>query len=288
VTGAFAQNPTGERLHGLSAFGELKYPADFEQFDYVNVDAPKGGRFHITVPSWLYNQNVDTFNTLNTFVLRGDAPPRMERCFDTLMASALDEPDSIYGLVAQWVEVSQDRNTHRFGLRPEARFHDGSALTARDVAFSMLTLKDRGHPALPSRCGHCRKRASSMTRPSNSSSTAPNRPGRSSRPRTCRSCLKPITRIATSRPARWSLRCPPAPGGSGASKAGGFLEYERVGDHWAADLPVRRGSNNFDILRIEFFADSPCRLRSLQEGRRPLGGANSPRRSGRVSTISPP
>ena len=75
--------------HGLSVFGELKYPPDFGHFDYVNADAPKGGRFSFSAPSWLYNQNPRTFNTLNGFVLKGDAPPRIELLFDTLMVRAL-------------------------------------------------------------------------------------------------------------------------------------------------------------------------------------------------------
>jgi microcin C transport system substrate-binding protein len=150
VTGAFAQNPTGRRLHGLSAFGELKYPSDFPHFDYVEPGAPKGGRMHLGVGTWLYNQNAQTFNTLNTFVLSGDAPPRMEQCFDTLMVSALDEPDSIYCHAAEWVEIDEGRNRYRFGLREGIKFHDGTPLSADDVAFSLDLLKREGHPSLSS------------------------------------------------------------------------------------------------------------------------------------------
>ncbi len=121
---AFAASPTGAKLHGLSAFGDLKYPADFTHFDYVNADAPKGGTFIFSPPNWVFNQNPLTFNTLNTFVARSDAPPRMEMCFDSLMASALDEPDALYGLIAEGVTISDDRNSFEFSLRPEARFHD--------------------------------------------------------------------------------------------------------------------------------------------------------------------
>ena len=140
---AFAQ--TG-RAHGLSIFGDLKYPAGFSHFDYVNPDAPKGGRFVFQVPNWAYNQNPQTFNTMNSFVSKGDAPPRMEMTFDTLMAGAADEPDSFYGRVAEEVQVSEDGNELRFFLRREARFHDGSPLTADDVAFSLNILKEQGSP----------------------------------------------------------------------------------------------------------------------------------------------
>ena len=143
---AFAAVPTGTGLHGLSAFGDLKYPPDFKHFDYVNADAPKGGLFNFSPPSWFYNQSVLTFNTLNSFITKGDAPPRMEMCFASLMTGgmtgALDEPDAVYGLVAETVTLSDDRNVFEFRLRPEARFHDGSPLTAEDVAFTLRPLQE--------------------------------------------------------------------------------------------------------------------------------------------------
>ena len=147
----FAAVPAGQKVHGLSAFGELKYPADFKHFDWVNPDAPKGGRMNFSVPSWLYNQSPLTFNTLNAFVLKGEAPPRTEMCFDSLMTRSLDEPDACYGLLADGVTISDDRNIFEFSMRPEAHWHDGTPLTAEDAAFSYSLLKEKGHPdfALP-------------------------------------------------------------------------------------------------------------------------------------------
>lgn len=109
---AFATLPSGKPLHGLSAFGELKYPPDFTHFDYVNPDAPKGGTFTLAPSNWVWNQNTQTFNTLNTFTFKGDAPPRMELTFDSLMTSALDEPDSVYCLLADSVTLSEDRRSY--------------------------------------------------------------------------------------------------------------------------------------------------------------------------------
>ena len=142
--------------HGLSIFGELKYGPDFRHFDYVNPQAPKGGVFSHQISSILGNQNFETFNTLNIFVLKGDGAAGMwsssdrlgSTTFDSLMARAFDEPDSMYGLVARAVRWSGDGLTYRFLLRPEARFHDGSKLTARDVAFSLMILKEKGHPRI--------------------------------------------------------------------------------------------------------------------------------------------
>ena len=144
--GAFAQEEP-ER-HGISAFGDLKYPADFKHFDYVNPNAPKGGLFSQVGPNKQYNQNFLTFNSLNSYILKGDAAQGMELTFANLMAGAADEPDSLYGLAARAVRISADGLTYRFLLRPEAKFHDGTRITAPDVAFSLTTLKEKGHPII--------------------------------------------------------------------------------------------------------------------------------------------
>src|SRR6202035_710615 len=136
----------GTEAHGMSAFGDLKYPPDFHHFGYVNVNAPKGG-FFSTIPSGrAYNQSFQTFNSLNAYILKGDGAQGMGMTFATLMARAGDEPDAMYGLVAKSVAISPDGLVYRFTLRPEARFHDGTKLTARDAAFSLNILKSTGHP----------------------------------------------------------------------------------------------------------------------------------------------
>src|ERR1700688_2050815 len=138
----------GAEVHGLSVFGDLKYPADFQHFDYVNLAAPKGGVFS-TIPSTrTYNQSYFTFNSLNAFILKGEGAQGMDLAFATLMARAGDEPDAMYGLAAKSVQISPDTLVYRFTLRPEARFHDGTRLTARDAAFSLNTLKSNGHPII--------------------------------------------------------------------------------------------------------------------------------------------
>jgi len=134
---AIAEGPK----HGLSAFGELKYPADFKHFDWVNPDAPKGGR--LSTIGIAARTNFDSFNN---FILKGDPAQGLDSLFDTLMTRAYDEPDAVYGLVAQSGEVAPDRNSVTFRLRPEAKFADGSPLTAADVVFSFDILKEKGHP----------------------------------------------------------------------------------------------------------------------------------------------
>src|SRR5476649_2767974 len=138
----------GAETHGLSVFGDLKYPADFHHFDYVNLAAPKGGTFS-TIPSTrANNQSFQTFNSLNAFILKGEGAQGMDLTFATLMARAGDEPDAVYSLAAKSVQISADKLTYRFTMRPDARFHDGSKLTAHDAAFSLATLKAKGHPLI--------------------------------------------------------------------------------------------------------------------------------------------
>ena len=128
-----------------------QYPADFAHFDYVDPNAPKGGRFSQIGPIRFYNQNFQTFNSLNSFILKGDAAQGMELTFASLMKTATDEPDAMYGLAARTVRISEDGLTYRYAMRPEARFHDGSRLTAHDAAFSLNILKEQGHPLIAQR-----------------------------------------------------------------------------------------------------------------------------------------
>src|SRR5579883_205567 len=120
-----------ERRHGLSAFGDLKYPPDFPHFDYVNPDAPKGGRL-ATMPT----SSINTFNHFNSFILRGDPAAELGLLFDSLMVRAQDEPDAVYGLLADWAEIADDKRSVTFHLRPEARFRDGTPVTSADVVFT--------------------------------------------------------------------------------------------------------------------------------------------------------
>src|SRR6059058_5937107 len=143
---ALALAEEGPERHGMSAFGDLKYPADFKQFDYVNPAAPKGGMFSQVGSNRVFNQNFLTFNSLNIFILKGDGAQGMELTFASLMARAADEPDALYGLAARAVQISADGLTYRFLMRPGITFHDGSPLTAHDVAFSLKILKHKGHP----------------------------------------------------------------------------------------------------------------------------------------------
>ena len=263
---AFAAIPTGVKVHGLSAFGDLKYKPDFMHFDYVSVDAPQGGTFNFSPPNWGQNQSPLTFNTLNSFVPKGDAPQRMEMCFDSLMVRALDEPDAVYGLIADGVTISEDRNGYTFSLRQQARFHDGSPLTAEDVAFTFKLLKDKGHPDYTLSLTHL---DDAVAKDAHTVEL------RFSGKQSARTILNvvgfPILSKAffTANPFDSSQLNPPL--GSGAYKvgrwsAGTFIEYERVADYWGNDLPVNRGQNNFQRIRIEFYQDRTAGFEAFKKG----------------------
>jgi len=264
---SLAANPVETPLHGLSAFGDLKYGPDFPGCEYASPDAPAGGRFAFTPSYWYFNQNTQTFNTLNSFVLSGEAPPRMELCFDTLMARAWDEPDALYCSLARSVTISADRNRYRFALREEARFHDGTPVTAEDVAFSYLILRDKGHPQLSLDLANLE---TANVLGGHEVEMVFN--GRQS-PRV-------ILAVAGSTPilskAYYSkndfeaatLEAPLASGPwrVGRIAVGQFVEYERVADYWGRDLPFARGIDHFDVLRVDFFRERAALLEAFKKG----------------------
>lgn len=261
----FAASPTETPLHGLSAFGDLKYPAGFEHFDYVNPDAPKGGTFNFAPFTWVLNQNPQTFNTLNSFILKGDSPPRMDMCFEALMASALDEPDSMYGLVAETVSIAPDRNSFTFKLRPEARFHDGSPLTAEDAAFTYKLLKSDGAPdfSIP-----LARLADAIADDKQTLRLVFD--GKQSERLILSVIGFPILSKADIEANGFKGGMRPLLG-SGAYKVGRVapgqtIEYERVADYWARDLNVNRGQNNFDRIRIDFYLDRRANFEALKKG----------------------
>jgi microcin C transport system substrate-binding protein len=241
--------------HGISAFGDLKYPPGFKHFDYVNPDAPKGGVFSQVGATRVFNQNFLTFNSLNSFILRGDGAQGMQLTFASLMARANDEPDALYGLAARAVRISADRLTYRFLMRPDVTFHDGSPLSAHDVAFSLKILREKGHPIIQQLLrdfigAEAADDATVVAR------FTPNR-------------ARDVPLFAASLPIfsrEYYSKRPfdettlEVPLGSGPYKVGRFepgrnIEYERVKDWWGADLPVARGQNNFDIVRYEYYRD---------------------------------
>ena len=249
------------RSHGLSAFGELKYPKDFKHFDYVNPDAPKGGKL-----SMIGTAGLKSFDSFNAFILKGDAAQGLSFLFDTLMTRADDEPDAVYSLVAKWAEVADDKLSVTFGLREEAKFSDGTPVRAEDVKFSFDILKKKGHPSYRISMRNV-VRAEILD------------------PLTIRYVFKgklvrdlplivaglPILSKAYYKTRDFAKTTLEPPLGSGPYRLskfsqGSFVEYTLRDDYWARDLPVNRGRFNFRILRYEYFRERAAELINLKNG----------------------
>jgi microcin C transport system substrate-binding protein len=127
------------KSHALSLYGDIKYGPDFAHFDYVNPDAPKGG----TVRDFTVGTSFDTFNP---FVLKGVPAAGAGLLFDSLTVRAEDEPETAYGLIAESMEMPKDRTWVIYHLRPQARFNDGTPITADDVLWTFNTLREKGRP----------------------------------------------------------------------------------------------------------------------------------------------
>lgn len=251
-----------EFRHGLSTFGDLKYPADFKHFDYVNPDAPKRGSIRLVGSS-----GVTSFDTFNAFILKGDAAEGLGLLYDSLMASSGDEPGAAYGLIAESAELADDRKSVTFKLRPEAKFADGSPITADDVVFSFDILKEKGHPIA------FRRRLRDVV-----SATAVD--ARTVRYAFQGQLLRDLPLIVAALPvlpkAWWATRnfeqsSLERPLGSGPYEIaefqpGRFVSYKRRADYWAKDLPVNRGASNFDEIRYDYYRDREIGLQNLLNG----------------------
>jgi microcin C transport system substrate-binding protein len=255
VIAPVAEAAEGPKRHGISAFGDLKYPADFKQFDYVNPNAPKGGVFSHVAPSRIFNQNLLTFNSLNSFILKGDAAQGMELTFASLMTRAQDEPDAMYGLAAHAVQISPDRLSYRFLMQRGIKFHDGSPLTAHDVAFSLKVLKEKGHPIVQ----QLLRDFAGAQAPDDESVVVSFAPGHARDLPLFVAWLPIFSRAYyAGHPFEETTLEPPlgcGPYKVGRFEPGRFIEYERVKDWWGTDLPVARGQNNFDVIRYEYYRD---------------------------------
>lgn len=250
-----------EPRHGLSVFGELKYPADFKHFDYANRDAPKGGRI-VTMGTG----GATTYDSFNNYILKGDAAQGLELLFDTLMTRAQDEPDAVYGLIAESADVAGDGMSVTFKLRSEATFSDGTPVTADDVVFSFDTLKAKGHPAI------------SMTLRDVVRAEAQD--ARTVRYTFTGTLVRDLPIVVAQLPVlskvfytahpfdETSLKAPLGSGPYALTnfKPGTFVTYTRRADYWGKDLPVNRGRFNFEDIRFDYYRDRTVELENIKSG----------------------
>ncbi|MCB1512058.1 MAG: ABC transporter substrate-binding protein [Hyphomicrobiaceae bacterium] len=248
-----------KRSHGLSIFGELKYGPDFKHFDYVNPNAPKGGSFS-TNPGL-------TFDSFNPFILTGDPEVLVTSLtFDTLMVGAGDEADGTYGLVAHSVELADDKKSVTFFMRPEAKFSDGSSLTAEDVVFTLNVLKTKGHPRYRVILRDVVK-AEALDK----HTVRYTFKGDLVRDLPLLVASLPILSKAYYDKVDFTKSTLVPPLGSGPyilaeHQANSYVVYRRRKDYWAKDLPVNRGRWNFDEMKMRYYADRTAAFEAFKSG----------------------
>lgn len=247
--------------HGLSAFGQLKYPADFKHFDYVKPDAPVGGSL-----SMIGTAGRVTFNSFNPFIIKGDPAQGMEYLFDSLMTRAYDEPDAVYGLVAHSAELADDRSAVTFYMRPEAKFADGTPVTAEDVVFSFEALRSEGQPIY---AAQLRDVVKAEALDHHTVKFTFSSPGQRRLPLNV--AQLPILSKAFYKDRSFNASTLEPPLGSGPYivadyKQGRYVTLKRREDYWGWDLPVNRGRHNFGTLRYEYFRDRTAELEALKAG----------------------
>jgi microcin C transport system substrate-binding protein len=249
--------------HAYALWGEPKLPAGFTHFPYVNPDAPKGGELRL-----VSNLRVSTFDKYNPFTIRGNAPAYLsELMFDTLLSASLDEPATGYGLLAEDVAVAPDGLSATFRLRRAARFHDGTPVLAQDVkhsfdtlvgpytspAYKTLMFEVAGVDVLDERTVRFRFKQ-------------PNR----ELPLTVGTLLPVFSRDwGKGKPFDQVVMEPPIASGPyrvGPVNFGKDITYVRDPQYWARDLPVRRGTGNFDRILVKIYKDNTARLEALKAG----------------------
>lgn len=249
-------------VHALARFGSPKYPSNFTHFSYVNPDAPKGGTLRLGT--------VGTFDTTNKDIVKGIGAEGLLLTFDPLMSRSAEEPFTLYGVIAQGVEVAPDSSWVIYYLNPNARFHDGSSVKAEDVKFSIELLKEKGLPRY-------RQYYSRITQIE---------------------IIDPLTikmHLKANDDGKYDPELPMIIAnlrvlsktqlekldfadsglttiiGSGPYKIanvdqGRSITYQRNPDYWGKDLPVNKGHYNFDTIKIEYFKNAQAQFQAFTAG----------------------
>jgi len=249
------------RTWAMAEFGEPLYGPDMRHWPYANPDAPKGGSVVLGA--------LGTFDSLNTYILRGQWPVGIGLIGDSLMTGSGDELSSAYGLIAESAEYPEDKSWIVFNLRPEARWHDGQPITADDFKFAFDTIEQYGRPFLQS--FYADVSGIEVLDPHKLKFTFKTR--NSMKPLLTVAQFSPLPRHwwnANGRDITKTTLEPLLGNGAYRIKAidpGRAITYERVADYWAADLPVNRGLNNFDQIRYDYYLDDTVLFEAFMAGR---------------------
>lgn len=268
---ATALSAHAQPKHGLAMHGEPKLPADFTHYSYVDPQAPKGGR--------LVLGSFGSFDNTNPLIIKGEAVAGVrEYVYESLMSRGLDEPFTLYGLLAETIEVPDDRSSITFHLNPKARFSDGKPVTADDVLFSFELLKEKGRPnhrsyyAKVAKAERLSDHDVRFTFDAGGDREIPLILG-----------LMPVLPKHLIDPETFENTTLEAPVGSGPYKMakidpGRAITYERDPNYWGKDLPVNRGRFNFDEIRFDYFREASVMFEAFKTGQIDLWPEDDPRR----------
>ncbi len=250
--------------HALSLIGEPKYPADFTHFDYVNPDAPKGGKVRMA--------DIGGFDSLNPVLYRGEKAAGLGFVYESLMSDSIDEPSTSYGLIAEWASYPADYSSVTFKIRDAARWHDGTPITPEDVIYS-LEVNKKANP----RMGLYYKNVSRAEKTGDNEVTFYfDTKGNRELPMIMGQLTILPKHYWTGTDAKGVQRDPmkttlEPPLGSGPYRIkdvspGRSITYERVADYWGKDLPVNKGQWNYDEVRFDYYRDQTVAFESFKAG----------------------
>ncbi|MFN4141968.1 extracellular solute-binding protein [Aestuariivirga sp.] len=247
-----------EPKHGIAMHGEPALPADFAHLPYVNPEAPKGGQLRQAVTG--------SFDSVNPFIVKGSSATGVRAyVFESLLGRNWAEPFSLYGLLAESIDVSDDRQTFTFRLRPEAKFSDGTPVTAEDVEFSLETLRDKGRPNFRNSYSKITKVETPDPR------TITFRQDSGDRELPLIIGVMPILSKAFWQGKDFAQTTLDPIIGSGpyvmkAVKAGESIVYAKDPDYWGKDLPLQKGMWNFDEVRFDYYRDANAAFEAFKSG----------------------
>jgi peptide/nickel transport system substrate-binding protein len=253
--------------HGIAMIGEPALPADFEHLPYVDPDAPKGGSITYGV--------VGTFDSLNPMIVQGGLtsarglssdPLLGNLVFESLLARSADEPFTLYGFIAETVETPPDRSWVEFTLNPKATFSDGQPVTIDDVIFSLELLRDKGRP-------NYRSYYSKVERIERVGDRGVRFHIENAKDRELPLILglMPVLPKHAIDPETFDKSTLARPIGTGPYvvaevRAPNFVVYKRNPDYWAKDLPIKRGIDNFDEIRVDYYRDATSMFEAFKKG----------------------